>query len=277
MLDTLEIPVRLPVAHLSVSSLNTYIKCPEKWKRRNIDGEREKVGAPLLIGSAVGAACNLHDSLRIETGDGLALDQVLDAYSDEWDLKVDEAKDREGIDWAGINPDTAKDEGAAVLEVYHREAAPTYTPVSVEREFVLAPAGAEWVFRGYMDVETADDRIIDRKVKAKALSQADADSDIQPTSYLLARREEARAGFGRPATGFDFHVLKKTRTPKFEPVSTERTDAQLDAFYQRLLHIAAEIAWRTEHDNWGGAVPGSWWCGQRYCGFWGSCQMGGAA
>jgi hypothetical protein len=275
-MSLIEIPTELPVSSLSVSSVGTYLKCPERWRRRYLCGETEPVGAPLIIGSAVGAACNANDSLKVGSGEDLPLADVLDAYSDEFDLKVEESRDREGIDWAGSNPGVAKDEGAGVLSVYHQTVAPTFQPVSVEREFVLSPPGVDWVFKGYMDVETAAGGIIDRKVKGKALSAAEAKVDVQPTSYLLARREEARAGFGEPATGFDFHVMKKLKTPVVDIVPAPRTDAQLDAFYQRLLRIAAEIAWRAEHDNWGGAVPGSWWCSSRYCGFFDTCSMGGA-
>jgi hypothetical protein len=58
---------------------------------------------------------------------------------------------------------------------------------------------------------------------------------------------------------------------------TRRTDAQLDAFVDRLFAIAAEMAWRTEYDVWDGIrEPGSWFCSQKFCGFWDSCPYGGA-
>lgn len=276
MLD-FEIPAVLPVTSLSVSSINTYLKCPAKWMRKYMLRETEPVGPGLIIGSAVGSACNVNDSLKTESGKDLLLNEVLDVFSDEFDLKVQESGDRDGIDWGTSSAATAKDEGVGVLSVYHQTITPTFQPVSVEREFVLSPGDVDWVFKGYMDVETADGRIIDRKVKAKAMSATDPLVDLQATSYLLARREEARAGFGDPAVGFDFHVMKKLKKPAVDIVSAPRTDAQLDAFYRRLLGIASEIAWRAEHDNWGGAVPGSWWCSPKFCGFFDSCPMGGQA
>ena len=108
------------------------------------------------------------------------------------------------------------------------------------------------------------------KVRKSKLSATDADSDLQPTAYLLARRAE-----GQPAPVFRYHTMVKTKSPYAEVVPTVRTDVQLDAFTGRVYRIAAEMQWRLETENWAGAVPGSWWCSHRMCGFWDTCPMGG--
>jgi hypothetical protein len=71
-------------------------------------------------------------------------------------------------------------------------------PVSVQREFTftLAPE-LEWTLTGRLDVEDADGSVIDVKVKKRHVAQADADSDPQPSLYLLER-----ALSGRPAPRF---------------------------------------------------------------------------
>lgn len=270
-MSTIEIPRTLPVAHLSVSSVRTFIACPERWRRLYIEGEWEPASGPMIIGKAVGAAEATNYQDKIVSGEDLATDVVLDAYSDEWDHAVE----REEIDWGEAKPATLKDEGARVLTVYHNTVAPQVAPTSVEREFQLRLPGADWTFRGFIDVETADRAVVDLKVKAKALSMAEAAADMQATAYLLARRQEAAAGFGEPADRFDFHVLKKLKTPAVDTVPTTRTDTQLDAFLNRLSNVAAEIQWRTETDNWGYAAPGHWACGEKWCGFWSSCPGGG--
>jgi hypothetical protein len=273
----LEVPAVLPVKSLSVSSIMRFLRCPESWRRTYLEGEWEPVGPPLLLGKAVGAAESTSLALKVQTGSDLSLDDVQDAYSDEWDLAVETASDREGIEWSDKQPAVVKEVGREVLAAYHTTVAPSVKPVSVEREFRLQPPGADWVYKGYIDIEDADDVVIDMKVKGKALSASDARVDAQATSYLLARRQEARAGFGKPARRFDFHVMKTLKTPVVDIVDTTRTDVQLDAFYQRILRTAQEIAWRAEMDVWQGAVPGSWWCGPKFCGFWDRCPMGGKA
>ena len=267
MSGTLEIPRVLPVDYLSVSSVNTYIKCPEKWRRKYIDREYEPPSGAMILGSSVGAAEGHAYQVQIEEGTRPSTDDVLDLFSDEWDERIDS----EEVDWRCDDAGETKDVGVLAVKAYDSTIAPFVTPVSVEREFNLQLEGVDWGFRGFFDLEDADGAVDDLKVRKSKLG-ADAHTDIQPTSYLLARRAE-----GNPASGFNFHTMVKTKTPYAEVVPTERTDAQLDQFVDRLYGIAAEIHWRMESDVWGGAVPGAWWCTEKFCGFWDSCPMGGAA
>jgi putative RecB family exonuclease len=267
-MTTLEIPTRLPVDYLSVSSIRLYLQCPMKWKRRYIDREYEPANGPMVLGSSVGAAEAQADHTQIDTGDRLATTDVLDLFSDEWEDRTG----REDIDWRDDKPGQLKDAGIAVVQEYERTVGPNLRPVSVEREFSLEFEGVDWTVTGYFDLEEEDDVVADRKVRGRKMSPADAHVDIQPTMYLLAKRAE-----GNPAPRFDFHTLVRTKTPSVEVISTVRTDTQLDHFTDRILGVAAEINWRLESGVWQGAVPGSWWCSSRFCGYHASCPMGGGA
>lgn len=263
----LEIPARLPVENLSVSSVSTYLRCPERWKRRYVDREYESPSGAMILGSSIGAAEGHADQVVIDGEKRPSTDDVLDLYAAEFDERVE----REEVEWGAETAGETKDVGVLAVKSYEQIVVPGIKPVSVEREFRLEFDGVEWGFKGYLDLEEDDGAVVDRKVRKSKLGQPDADSDIQPTSYLLARRAE-----NNPSPEFRFHTMVKTKNPYAEIVPTDRTDAQLDAFVDRLYRIAAEIYWRLENDNWGGAVPGSWWCSERYCGFWHSCPMGGA-
>lgn len=264
----IEPPAVLPgVGSLSLSSFNLAKKCPLKWKRRYLDGEYEPPTGKMLLGSAVGAAEAVNFQEKITSQQDLPLDDVLDCFSDEWGERID----REEVDWQDDKPGDLKDSGAAALKAYHETIAPTVQPVSVERPFVLRFPDVDWTFKGFLDLEDADGSVCDLKVKAKKLSPADAASDPQPTSYLLARRTE-----GKPAAEFRYHTMVRTKTPYAEVVVAQRTDAQLNAFVHRIYAVAAELAWRAEYDIWEGAVPGAWWCSEKSCGYWASCPMGGA-
>lgn len=263
----LEIPRVLPVENFSASAINTYLKCPLKWKRRYVDREYEPPSGAMILGSSIGAAEGFADQLVVDGEPRPSTEDVLDLYAAEFD----ERADRGDVDWAGENAGDIKDHGVLAVKAYERDIVPSIEPVSVEREFQLTFDGVDWGFKGYLDLEEADGGVVDRKVRKSKLGQADADGDLQPTAYLLARRSE-----GNPATGFRYHTLVKTKTPYAEIVPTARTDRQLDAFIDRLYQIAAEIHWRLDADNWAGAVPGSWWCSHRFCGFYDSCPMGGA-
>lgn len=263
---TVDPPATLPVDYLSVSSIKLFIACTEKWRRRYIEREYEPANGKMILGSAFGAAEAQHYGRVIESGEGLTTEAVLDEFSAEWDDRIA----REEVLWDGESPGDLKDSGIAAATVYHTFVAPNVVPVSVEREFRLTWPGVEWGLTGFLDLEEGDGGVSDLKMRGRRLSVADAAVDVQPTTYLYARRAE-----GNPASGFRFHTAVRAKKPTAEVVPTVRTDRQLDYFADRVFGIAREIAWRAENEVWAGAVPGSWQCSEKFCGYWGSCPMGG--
>jgi hypothetical protein len=223
----------------------------------------------MTLGKAVAAAEAQSDHTWIESGEPLETDAVLDAYSGEFELAAEE-----DVDWQGERPALIKDSGVGAIRSYHRDVRPHMAaPVDAERESRLDishPDGSDVEFVAYLDVETEDGIVIDRKVSKQKWSQQKADDDGQPTAYLAARRAE-----GAPATGFQFHPMVRTKQPYAQSVPTERTDAQLDDFLARILGAADEIEWRAETDNWSYAPDGAWWCSAKSCGYWDRCPGGG--
>jgi hypothetical protein len=265
---TIDPPVKLPIEHLSVSSLKLFISCPEKWRRRYLEREYEPANGKMILGSAAGAAEAQHYSTVIETGEGFTTERVQDEFCAEWDDRIS----REEVAWGTDVPGELKDSGVDALSQYHTLVAPRIIPVSVEREFRIGWEGLDWDLVGFMDLEDADGAVGDLKMRGRKLSAADAHVDPQPTTYLYARRAE-----GNPASRFDFHTMVRAKKPYAEVVPTVRTDRQLDFFADRVFAIAREMEWRAANDVWSGAVPGSWQCSAAYCGYWGSCPMGGLA
>lgn len=264
----LELPGGLPVDHLSHSSIALLRKCPERWRRRYMLREYEAPSGAMIVGSSCGAATRINFEQKMASGVDLLEADVLDAYADEWRSLT---ADADSIEWGSEKPDRLRDLGQAALAEYHKRIAPGVAPVSVERKFTLRFDGVPWTFIGYLDLEEADGAVGDTKAKGRRLAQTDADVDPQASGYLLARRAE-----GNPATEFRFHTMVRTAKPTAEIIHTNRTDRQLDAFLRRIFNAAAEIHWRATNDVWDGAVPGSWWCSEKWCGYWSSCPMGGA-
>jgi RecB family exonuclease len=245
-------PDSLPVAYLSVSSLNLFSRCPLAWKRRYVDKLTEPPSGKMVRGSAAGAALAQHYGRQIESGEGLSTSDVLDEYAAEWDHR----RDREEVIWGTDQPGILKDTGMAALALYHREIAPTITPVSVEREFALSWPDAPFQLTGFLDLETADDEVGDYKLGAQRLSADKAAADLQPTVYLAARRAE-----GNPASAFRFHAMAATKKPSAELVAAPRSERQLDLLTHRVFSLARAMQWRWLNDCWAGTPPDlAWLC-----------------
>jgi len=253
----------LPVSRLSVSSIGTLRKCPEKWRRKYICHDYEPSNGKMLLGKAFGAAEAQSDHEWIESGEPLGTPDVLDAYSDEFELAA-----AEDVDWQGEQPARMKDSGAAALRIYHVLSAELPAPTEAEREISMTVEDVPFV--SYLDVEREDGSVEDRKLIGRKMSQDAADSDLQASGYLAGRRAE-----GNPATRFVFDTAVRVKQPYSERVETTRTDEQLDHFLLSILGAAEEIEWRTETENWSFAPHGAFWCGKGQCGFWDSCPAGG--
>jgi hypothetical protein len=275
-------PRDLPVAHLSVSSVREFERCPLKWYRRRILGEPEiSASGPQIVGSAIHRAEADSYQSRIDTGRLYPVRDVKDRYSDAFNLAREEAEAIGAVDWDDERPGRVKDTGLAVLERYHSLVAPTVVPVNTERRYDVAFEGLNWTFRGYLDLEVATtwgSEVADLKSRAptKGIIKApEAAVDLQVSGNLFARRAE-----GDPAAGFQFHNLVRAPRAKLTPAHllitpAHRTDAELDAFAARLMHVAWMIEQCAQADRWPPAMPDSWWCSERFCGYWRSCEFGG--
>jgi hypothetical protein len=109
----------------------------------------------------------------------------------------------------------------------------------VEPRHELAFPGTQWSFVAYLDLVTAKGTIVDLKVKAKHLGDAEARRDPQPRAYVLARRlDEAGRDGGPPPRRFVFHSLRHGRNPEALAVPDGGflpSDLELQAFQARLI------------------------------------------
>jgi hypothetical protein len=262
-----ELPRVLPVEKLSYSSIKTYLQCPERWRRRYIEGQYEPSNVNQIRGTAVHSAEGTNFRQKIFSKEDLPQSDVLDAYATSFDaeLAMQELQPTSSKDIG-----KAKDVGARLLRVYHMTLAPQVRPAQVERMLSLHYEGAAWSFVGKLDVETVDGHVIDIKTKDKAMPQAEVDQDLQPTAYAALQ-----AAHGDEPWGVEYHVLKDTTVVEAQIQVARRSWADVEAFHDRIALIAREIVVRAENDLWQGALPGSWWCSQKWCGHWRDCRWGG--
>jgi RecB family exonuclease len=272
----LEIPARLPLRnddsrlmYLSVSSLALFWRCPERWRRRYLERQREPQNGPMLVGKAVGAAITAHFAARI-AGEALSIREADDLCAAEFDERVGQPL----TDFGRDDPDDLREQSREALNAYLEDLAPSVRPVSVERRFELRFDGAEWSIVGYLDIEDESGDTIDVKIGAKHVSEARATSDPQPTVYGLARRVEGRRD-GR----FVFHSVRRgpmRSGARCLVVPAERAPAQLDAMERRIAQTARQVARSAESGDWPLSTPDGWWCAPGQCKFWSGCPGGGS-
>lgn len=260
----LEVPQRLPVSTLSVSSMRLFWKCPERWRRQYVLGEREPASGALVIGRAGGAALSAFFRGRLE-GQELQASEVDDVFVAEFDADAVAALFSEDEP-----AEKMREQGREAVAAYLDKMAPELRPAAVERRIRMQFPGAGWRFVSYLDVEDERGFVVDVKIRKKHVSGAEADGDPQASTYLVARMME-----GRPAKAFVFHSGRRgsIRGDRWIAVETRRSPEQLYAFERRIAQTARAIARCEQSGDWPLSSPEGWWCGPT-CPFHASCPGG---
>jgi hypothetical protein len=279
--QALTVPAQLPVGQLSISSLQRFWRCPQDWYRHYVLGHREPSTGAMALGSAVGQAIAHHFTARL-AGDAIDKTQARESFHHAFDLAAaqaifegddDRARRRTALE--------LRERGERLVELYLASPLAAYLErdevVAVEPRHELAFPGARWSFVAYLDLVTAQGTIVDIKVKAKHLGEAEARRDLQARAYVLARRLDEAGREGGPAPRrFAFHSLRHGTRPEAIEVPEGGflpSDRELDAFEQRLIVTARQIADCARTGDWGYASPMGWWCSER-CAHWNDCPGG---
>lgn len=271
----LEAPTELPKKlDLSHTSINLYLECPEKWRRRYIDRQYEPPVGVQVLGRAIHAAEAQSYHTMIETGQPHSLEQVLDDFT----TTIDTEATKNTVDWQKETKGETKDRGAAMLAVYHQRIVPIQQPTKAEVKFrVKLHEDYKWGINGFIDLITStDDGFIktpsgpaDIKSVRKAKNQVDVDNDMQATLYTYATMEEEEQ-----EKTFRIHELKVLKDGAHATIiETTRTREAQMRYLERVAKVAREIEWRFESGNWQGAPAGAWWCRATSCGYYNSCPM----
>jgi PD-(D/E)XK nuclease superfamily len=266
----LEVPRQLPVAHLSHSSISTYLGCPERWRRRYLELEYEPPNLKQTIGKVVGRTVTTTYIDKMASGE-LNRELMRDSFSTEWDGAA-----QEDVDWEGETPGFAKDSAFESLDEYAMTLMQQTTPSAVEEGFEIKLPHADWGTIGYIDVVETQG-LIDVKTSAKTKTQLDLDRDTQATMYVAAKHLQAP---DQEIPAYRWHAIKrpspKGRSPAIaQELLTTRSRLQIDSMLEKIALVAREIEWRVETGNWQGAAPNYWLCGEKTCGFYSTCRFGG--
>jgi hypothetical protein len=178
--------------HVSPSSLNRFIRCPENFRQRYILGIKDVAGAKALQGSADSVA--YADYYRASmSGVETPLSVLEDVYRDTLHAKADE------YDLEDETKDSLVDKGIPGLRAYYEVAKRMPTPVAVEERILIERASLPVPVLGYLDVEFPE-IIIDRKGAANRSMHPDW--RLQLRIYSAARDKPAGV-----------HITSRTKVP----------------------------------------------------------------
>lgn len=218
--------------HLSVTQLKMYLRCPLQYKFRYIDGLKIPPVSALTLGKSIHSALEINYSQKIKTKEDLSVNQVKDLFSDLWEADVKETLFEEGE-----KPGQVKDEGIGLITTYHKQVSPTIQPKVVEKEFELSFQNVDYTLKGKLDLVDNQDIIIDHKTTKRSMQEENINTDLQLTCYSLAYRH----ALGLQEKALRFDVMVRTKNPKIQQISTQRTQEDIDRFLKILAYVSTAI------------------------------------
>jgi len=246
--------------HVSPSSLEMYDRCGIQWSFRYVLGKKVPPSGALVRGRAFHQAEEKNFKQKIETQKDLPLEEVEAAFSDAYDLEIQDAtlsKDE--------NAGTLKDEGIGGLQVYHQNIASTVQPKLVEASFTATVA--DYPFAVRLDLVDDQNALRDTKTSSKSPVATQADLSPQLTAYDLTYRQV----FGQAPTSLKLDYAVLTKTPKTVTlIAKPRTEEVLKVYEE-------ETALKIDAIRKGVFIPApadSWACSEKYCGYYSICTFG---
>lgn len=191
---------------LSASSIATFLRCGQQWFFAYV----ERVVSPPTIRQTLGisahAAIERNMAQKAFSGADLPEEDVLDTYSDHWDRLVSDVEEEDE------DPGKAKDSGAKLVRLHHREVAPGIQPFWVEQQVQFAVNDVP--YSGTIDLVDSKSRIRDWKTTKRTPSQASY--LLQMTGYALAYRHLT----GETESEVVLDYLIRTQKPSYLPVAS---------------------------------------------------------
>lgn len=152
---------KLPVEHLSASSMSLFLTCPEQWRRKHILKESEKNFGSRFIGN-VDHRVNAEIFREKMNNRDFNIEEI---YRSEWN----EALEKDGEpDWQDDDPTKMFERGVRMAKAYQEQVGKDIIPVAIESRFEFVLPDVPVPIIGYIDV--AESALI-RERKTSAVKQ----------------------------------------------------------------------------------------------------------
>jgi len=194
---------------LSGSSIATFLRCGQQWYYAYVEGIKSPPTIRQAIGIAAHRAIEVDMAQKVDSYTDLPLDDVLDAFSDSYDLEIVGAEEDETE-----NPEIGKDSGLALVKKAHDEVLPKIQPVFVEEPVQFRIDGIP--YSGVIDLVDDHDRVRDWKTTKRRPSGAGGLYITQMTGYALAYRQKT----GKVESEVVLDHLIRTKLPQYLPIAS---------------------------------------------------------
>lgn len=182
--------------HVSPSSLNRFLRCPENWRQRYLLDKPDPAGSKALVGSAFDKSFGDYYTARIGGGPGLELDAIQDSFRDNLLNEAD--TDTYVLD----EDDTAGemiDKSLPLVAAYLPVAQSMPDPIAVQQRVEIVHHSLPLPVIGFIDV---------RFVSSLTDTKLAANRSFHPDWHLPLRIYSAAESV--PA---DVHIITKTKVP----------------------------------------------------------------
>jgi hypothetical protein len=142
----------------------------------------------------------------------LPTDDVLDAFSDAYDLGITDVQPPPNPDPIFDDLKVSKDDGVKMVRLHHEQVAPKIQPIMVEEPVQFAVNGVP--YSGVIDLVDDRKRIRDWKTAARRPAQNSQNYLLNMTGYALAYRQQT----GEIESEVVLDYLVRTRTPQYLPI-----------------------------------------------------------
>jgi CRISPR/Cas system-associated exonuclease Cas4 (RecB family) len=245
--------------HLSISQINTYLRCPLQYYFRYIQGIIIPPKAALVLGGVIHKTLEYNYKQKVKSCQDLKVKEILEYF--DWTFKEREKE----VEWKQENEkkEKFKEQGMKLLEKYQNEIAPKIQPLVVEQKHEIQLEGLNRTFLAFLDLIDIHQVIIDHKTSARTPSIISPDHNLQLIAYSMTYRAENEKQESKSRV----HYLIKTQEPKIIALEKKVSNQEI----QRFLKIISSVARAIEEENFY-PNPHNFMCTAIGCGFWEICH-----
>lgn len=258
---------------VSFSQIGMFQRCPEQWRRRYIEKVVIPPAVAMVKGTSVHKTAETNFTQKLLTGTDVSKADMVDVAVDTLRTTVK----NEGV---LLSPDEQARGKSAVMDdaeksvvvmssLFADDVAPKYQPAAVEVEQTIDVGDGDEL-TGRVDMITDTKHVVELKTASKRMSDGEIDNMFQLTFYAGLYRVQT----GEYPAGLNVERIVDKAKPETQSLTTTRGDDDVAA----MLHVVGAAIKNINVAKKAGAFmyaygqTGAWWCSNRFCGYWSTCQ-----